>query len=96
MRCWVLPGNRNDASLVEQIQRDVAGWKLSRVVWVMDRGMTGESQRLALQRGGSHAMERDFLGFSERKPHFFRRWDFSEVHPHVHLLRDGAGPFVPD
>lgn len=56
VRCWVLPGNRNDASLVEQIQRDLAGWKLSRVVWVMDRGMTGESQRLALQRGGGHAI----------------------------------------
>jgi len=56
VRYWVLPGNRNDASLVEQIQQDMAGWKLSRVVWVMDRGMTGESQRMALQRGGGHAI----------------------------------------
>lgn len=56
VRCWVLPGNRNDASLVEQVQRDLAGWKLSRVVWVMDRGMAGENQRLALQRGGGQVI----------------------------------------
>jgi hypothetical protein len=56
VRCWLLPGNTNDASLVERVQRDLAGWKLSRVVWVMDRGMTGEGQRLALQRGGGHAI----------------------------------------
>jgi hypothetical protein len=56
VRCWVLAGNRNDASLVEEVQRDLAGWKLSRVVWVMDRGMAGESQRLALQRGGGHVI----------------------------------------
>ena len=56
VRCWVLPGNRNDASLVDEVQRDLAGWKLSRVVWVMDRGMAGEGQRLALQRGGGQVI----------------------------------------
>jgi len=56
VRCWVLPGNTNDASLVERVQQDLAGWKLSRVVWVVDRGMAGESQRLALQRGGGHVI----------------------------------------
>jgi transposase len=56
VRCWVLPGNRNDASLVERVQRDLAGWKLSRVVWVVDRGMAGENQRLALQRGGGQVI----------------------------------------
>jgi transposase len=52
VRCWVLPGNTADASTVEQVQQDLAGWKLSRVVWVMDRGMAGEEQRRILQRGG--------------------------------------------
>lgn len=56
VRCWVLPGNTNDASLVDRVQRDLAGWKLARVVWVMDRGMAGEGQRLALQRGGGHVI----------------------------------------
>ncbi len=54
VRCWTLPGNTADASLVGQVQSDLAGWRLNRVVWVMDRGFTGEDQKLALQRGGGH------------------------------------------
>jgi transposase len=56
VRCWVLPGNTADASLVAQVQEDLAGWKLSRVVWVMDRGFAGEAQRKALQRAGGHVI----------------------------------------
>jgi len=56
VRCWSWPGNTNDASVVEQVQEDLAGWKLSRVVWVMDRGMAGRDQRIALQRGGGHVI----------------------------------------
>lgn len=64
VRCWVLPGNTADASLVEQVQADLAGWQLNRVVWVMDRGMAGEDQRIALQRGGGH----DIFGEQLRAP----------------------------
>jgi len=56
VRCWVVPGNTNDASVVEKVQEDLAGWKLSRVVWVVDQGMNGEDQRLAFQRGGGHVI----------------------------------------
>jgi hypothetical protein len=56
VRCWVLPGNTADAAIVEDIQRDLAGWRLNRVVWVMDRGMAGRSQRAALQRGGGQVI----------------------------------------
>jgi len=56
VRCWVWPGNTADASTVEQVQRDLAGWKLSRVVWVVDRGFAGENQRHAFQRGGGQVI----------------------------------------
>ena len=56
VRCWVLPGNTADASLVDQVQQDLAGWRLNRVVWVLDRGFAGEKQRIALQRGGGHVI----------------------------------------
>jgi hypothetical protein len=56
VRCWTLPGNTADAAIVEDVQRDLAGWRLNRVVWVMDRGMAGRSQRAALQRGGGHVI----------------------------------------
>ena len=56
VRCWTLPGNTADAAVAEGVQRDLAGWRLNRVVWVMDRGMAGRGQRAALQRGGGHAV----------------------------------------
>ena len=54
IRSWVFPGNTADSTTVEKIQSDLAGWKLGRVVWVMDRGMTSESNRVVLQRAGGH------------------------------------------
>jgi len=54
VRCWVLPGNTADAATVEMVQKDLAGWRLSRCVWVMDRGMAGEENRAVLRRGGGH------------------------------------------
>ena len=66
VRCWVLPGNTADASMVESVQGDLAGWKLNRVVWVMDRGMAGKDQRVALQRGGGHYILGEKLRSGER------------------------------
>lgn len=54
IRSWVFPGNTANSTTVEKIQSDLAGWKLGRVVWVMDRGMTSESNRVVLQRAGGH------------------------------------------
>jgi len=54
VRCWVLPGNQSDAKAVERVQRDMNEWRLGRVLWVMDRGMTGEENRRILRRAGGH------------------------------------------
>jgi transposase len=54
VRSWVLPGNTQDMTTVERVKRDLGGWKLSRCVWVMDRGMSSEENRVILQRGGGH------------------------------------------
>ena len=54
IRSWVLPGNTADVTTVDRIQKDLGGWKLGRVVWVMDRGMTSEDNRIMLQRAGGH------------------------------------------
>lgn len=56
VRCWVWPGNTADASTVEEVQRDLAGWRLSRVVWVVDRGFAGQAQEVAFQRGGGQVI----------------------------------------
>ena len=52
VKCWTLPGNTSDMATVEQVKSDLMGWKLSRCVWVMDRGMNSEENRLVLQRAG--------------------------------------------
>lgn len=52
VRCWVLPGNQHDSQCVDQVQKDLNSWKLGRVVWVMDRGMTSDENRRVLQRAG--------------------------------------------
>jgi len=52
IKCWVLPGNQHDATTVESIQQELAGWGLNRVIWVMDRGMTSDENKKYLQRGG--------------------------------------------
>jgi len=69
VRCWVWPGNTADAATVEEVQRDLAGWKLSRVVWVVDRGFAGERQRHAFQRGGGHVIVGEKLRGAEQANH---------------------------
>jgi len=56
VRCWVWPGNTADASTVDQVQKDLTGWRLSRVVWVVDRGFGGQAQEIAFQRGGGQVI----------------------------------------
>lgn len=52
VKCWTLPGNTSDMATVETVKNDLLGWKLSRCVWVMDRGMNSEENRLDLQKAG--------------------------------------------
>jgi len=65
VRCWTWPGNTADASVVEEVQADLASWRLNRVVWVMDRGMAGAEQRATLQRGGGHVIVGEKLRSAE-------------------------------
>lgn len=54
VRCWVWPGNTADMSVVEEVKRDLVGWKLGRVISVMDRGFSSEENLRTLQRAGGH------------------------------------------
>ncbi|RYL86132.1 IS1634 family transposase, partial [Sporolactobacillus sp. THM19-2] len=40
IRCWVWPGNTADKTVVEEAKKDLVGWKLGRVISVMDRGFS--------------------------------------------------------
>jgi transposase len=51
---WAFPGNTMDMSTIERVKNDLARWRLNRVVYVHDEGMTSESNLHYLQRGGNH------------------------------------------
>jgi transposase len=54
VRVWVWPGNANDQTLVEQVKRDLAGWRLGRAIYVVDSGMAGRDNLRHLRSGGGH------------------------------------------
>jgi transposase len=51
VRSWVFPGNTVDATTVATIKKDLASWKLSRVLLVGDAGMDSEENRKELAAG---------------------------------------------
>jgi hypothetical protein len=54
VRVWSWPGNTSDSRLIRQVKEDLAGWTLSRVVWVADRGFSSATNRRYLRCGDHH------------------------------------------
>lgn len=54
VRCWTWPGNTADMSVVEEVKQDLIGWRLGRVITVVDRGFVSESNLRILQCAGGH------------------------------------------
>lgn len=54
IRVWCWPGNSSDQELIRQVKDDLRAWKLSRVVWVGDRGFQSAENRRYMQRAGGH------------------------------------------
>ena len=54
IRVWCWPGNASDTELIREVKDDLRAWKLSRVVWVADRGFQSAENRRYLQRAGGH------------------------------------------
>jgi len=54
IRVWCWPGNQSEQELIRQVKDELREWKLSRVVWVADRGFQSAENRRYLQRCGGH------------------------------------------
>lgn len=54
VRVWCWPGNTNDNSILPQVKDDLRGWRLGRVVTVVDRGFSSDANLAYLQRAGGH------------------------------------------
>ncbi len=61
VRCWTFPGNTADTLIIRTVKNDLAGWNLSRMVWVADRGFASAANRAYLTRGGGHYIHAEKL-----------------------------------
>jgi len=86
VRCWVMPGNQHDAKCVDQVQKDLNNWKLGRVVWAMDRGMTSEENRRILQRaGGQYILGEKLSGTKANEEALNRGGRFKVLNDNLHI-----------
>jgi hypothetical protein len=80
VRIWCWPGNAADVTVLAQVRADLRAWKLTRVVWVTDRGFASADNRRILQRAGGHFIQAEKLrGVDEARaalarPGRFRSW----------------------
>jgi hypothetical protein len=54
VRVWCWPGNTSDMSVIKEVKDDLRGWRLGRVVTVVDRGFSSDENLRYLTRAGGH------------------------------------------
>ena len=60
-RTWTFPGNETDTAIIRRVKDDLGGWRLHRMVWVADRGLTSAANRAYLTRDGGHYIHAEKL-----------------------------------
>jgi transposase len=54
VRVWCWPGSTSDQTILPQVKDDIRGWRLGRVITVVDRGFSSADNLACLRRGGGH------------------------------------------
>jgi hypothetical protein len=54
VRVWRWPGNTSDMTVLARVKDDLRNWRLHRVTWVVDRGLSSEANLASLTRAGGH------------------------------------------
>ena len=87
VRCWCWPGNTSDASVIPEVKRDLIGWKLGRVITVIDRGFTSAENLRTLQQTGGHyiAGERMRSGQADIEQALARAGRFKSVRDNIEI-----------
>src|SRR3954449_13502769 len=95
VRVWVWPGNTNDMSVIEQVKDDLRGWRLGRVITVVDRGFSSDENLRYLTRAGGHwiAGERMRDGRSDAQAALSRQGRYQTVRDNLKVkeVRIGDG-----
>ena len=93
VRVWVWPGNTNDQTLVEQVKRDLAGWRLGRAIYVVDSGFSGRDNLRHLRSGGGHYIAGVKLrsGMPETEAALSRQGRYRTVRDNLRVKEVGVG-----
>jgi transposase len=102
VRCWCWPGNTNDMTVIKQVKDDLRGWRLGRVITVVDRGFASDDNLAYLTRAGGHwiAGERLRDGSAEVAQVLARQGRYQTVRDNLRVKEvrlgsgDGARRFV--
>jgi hypothetical protein len=54
VRVWCWPGNTNDQAILPEVKDDMRGWRLGRIITVVDRGFSSADNLAYLRRAGGH------------------------------------------
>lgn len=54
VRVWCWPGSTNDQTILPEVKDDIRGWRLGRIITVVDRGFSSTDNLAYLRRGGGH------------------------------------------
>jgi hypothetical protein len=54
VRVWCWPGSTNDQTILPEVKDDIRGWRLGRIITVVDRGFSSADNLAYLRRGGGH------------------------------------------
>jgi transposase len=95
VRVWVWPGNTNDMSVIGEVKDDLRGWRLGRVVTVVDRGFSSDENLRYLTRAGGHwiAGERMRDGSADAQAALSRQGRYQTVRDNLRVkeVRVGDG-----
>ena len=95
VRVWVWPGNTNDMSVLQEVKDDLRGWRLGRVVTVVDRGFSSDENLRYLTRAGGHwiAGERMRDGSTDAQAALSRQGRYQTVRDNLRVkeVRVGEG-----
>lgn len=102
VRVWVWPGNTNDMSVVQEVKDDLRGWRLGRVITVVDRGFSSDENLRYLTRAGGHwiAGEKMRDGATDAQQALSRQGRYQQVRDNLRVKEvrvgdgDGAKRFI--
>lgn len=96
IKSWVWPGNTQDITVVDEVKDDLVGWKLGRVISVMDSGFASDDNMKYLQRAGGHYIVGEKLRSAKKeiKEALARPGRYQEVRDNLHVkeILVGDGP----